>query len=171
MAHGFNDNKTKFNIDNAGHAIKNENGAFTQRKNLKFVGATVTDDSTNDATVVTIESGGGSGISASDIIEASASVRLEFESYLETESGFGDFYMENSPYTNISDWSSEYDYIPLGIISIGYSGTYPESYYDRYRFNIINRRLWFSAEYRGEYFPVDLTLSVTATFLRIPKNS
>lgn len=171
MAHGFNDNKTKFNIDAAGHTIKDENGAFTQRKNLKFVGATVTDDSTNDATVVTIESGGGSGISASDIIEAGASVRLEFESQYDSQSDYGDFYAVRPPYTNMSDWSSEYDYIPLGVTSVRYDPYTVMEYYNDYYFRITGGRLYFQAEYRETYNTNAITCYVTATFLRIPKNS
>lgn len=43
-----------------GHTIEDSTGAdMTARANLQFVGATVTDDSTNDRTVVTISGGGG----------------------------------------------------------------------------------------------------------------
>lgn len=57
MAHGFNDNKTKFNIDNVGHAIKNVfNSVMTQRKNLKFIGnVQVSDNSSNDSTDIDIK--------------------------------------------------------------------------------------------------------------------
>ena len=46
-----------------GHIIEEEGTPLTQRTNLNFVGAgvTATDDAGNDATVVTITSGGGSG--------------------------------------------------------------------------------------------------------------
>lgn len=46
-----------------GHTIEDEGTPLTQRTNLNFAGAgvTVTDDAGNDATVVTITSGGGSG--------------------------------------------------------------------------------------------------------------
>jgi len=47
-------------VSGGGHAVKHDNGtAFTQRANLNFVGATVSDDSGNNATTVTITGGGG----------------------------------------------------------------------------------------------------------------
>jgi hypothetical protein len=51
-----------------GHTIQDESSPLTQRTNLNFVGAgvTVTDDSGNDATVVTIP-GSGSGTFAKDL--------------------------------------------------------------------------------------------------------
>jgi len=52
------------------HIIQDEGVAETQRANLNFVGAgvSVSDDSVNNATVVTIAGGGGSGASTIDII-------------------------------------------------------------------------------------------------------
>jgi len=41
-----------------GHVIQDDGTPMTQRANLNFVGATVTDDAGNDATVVTITGGG-----------------------------------------------------------------------------------------------------------------
>ena len=51
------------NATGGGHTIQDEGTPLTQRTNLNFVGASVlvTDDAGNDATVVTITSGGGSG--------------------------------------------------------------------------------------------------------------
>lgn len=56
-------------IDNpslAGHVIEDEGTPLTQRKNLNFVGSsvTVTDDSGNDASIVTISGGGASSSKA-----------------------------------------------------------------------------------------------------------
>lgn len=65
-----------------GHVVINDSGtAFTQRKNLKFVGATVSDDSTNNATVVTVQGGGGNSESKSGTLNAgSTSITLTFTS-------------------------------------------------------------------------------------------
>lgn len=50
-------------IYDGGHKILNENGTqFTQRSKLKFLNAEVTDDSTNDTTIITVQ-GGGIGLS------------------------------------------------------------------------------------------------------------
>jgi len=49
-----------------GHTIQDNGTPLTQRSNLNFIGATLTDNSTDDATVVTITGGGGA---SSDLIE------------------------------------------------------------------------------------------------------
>jgi hypothetical protein len=49
-----------------GHTIQDNGTPLAQRANLNFIGATLTDDSTDDATVVTITGGGGA---SSDLIE------------------------------------------------------------------------------------------------------
>jgi parallel beta-helix repeat protein len=74
--YGFRDNAGTMQVKNSGgswtnfgsgagggHTIQDEGTPLTQRTNLNFVGTgvTVTDDAGNDATVVTITSGGGSG--------------------------------------------------------------------------------------------------------------
>ena len=64
MSNGSTSAPTFEAISGGGHTIEDEGTPLTQRTKLNFVGAgvTVTDDSGDDATVVTITSGGG-GIS------------------------------------------------------------------------------------------------------------
>jgi len=58
-----------------GHTIEDEGTPLTQRTNLNFVGAgvTITDDAGNDATKVTITSGGGSG-TVTEVSSANADI-------------------------------------------------------------------------------------------------
>ena len=53
-----------------GHTVLNSSGtAMTQRSKIKFVNATLTDDSANDTTVVTVAGGGGGGLDQEIIAE------------------------------------------------------------------------------------------------------
>ena len=60
------------NVSGGGHTVQDEGTTSAQRTKLNFVGAgvTVTDDAINDATVVTIPLGSGSGISRSVVVTA-----------------------------------------------------------------------------------------------------
>lgn len=53
------------------HTIQDKNGtSYTQRRNLKFMNATIVDDSANDATIVAVQGGG--GIALPDVSGATA---------------------------------------------------------------------------------------------------
>lgn len=99
----FNDNMDI--LDNGGgggsggHTIVDENGtAMTQRSGLQFDGATVTDDSVNDKTVVTITGGGGNVygafIDTSRELVSYTTFRGSM-TYTATEDCFVAFYMVN----------------------------------------------------------------------------
>ena len=68
--------------NNGAHTILNGAGtAMTRRGNLQFVGATLSDDSTNDKTVVTITGGGGGSteVSHTTVFNADGSIRTTYD--------------------------------------------------------------------------------------------
>lgn len=65
-----------------GHTVVNSSGtAMTQRSKLKFANATLTDDPTNDLTLVEVSGGGGSSnvdvMSASDVADIKNAVTID----------------------------------------------------------------------------------------------
>jgi len=83
----------------SGHTICDNTGtAYPQRSKLQIINATITDDSTNDATVVTLQSGGSSTVLSQTLVAGSTSVT--FTNIPTTGNYLIDFYTSNGvPHT------------------------------------------------------------------------
>lgn len=94
-------------IGNAGHTILDEDGTtYPARSNLKFVNCTVTDDSTNDTTIIEAEGGGsgGTGKIYGFTINASESDPAQAVTYIKDAIGMTPAKMNYS--TGIFDYGS-----------------------------------------------------------------
>lgn len=85
----------------SGHVICDDTGTtYPQRSKLQIINATITDDSTNDATVVTVQSGGSSTILSQTLVAGSTSVT--FTNIPTTGNYLVDFYTSDGvPHTDI----------------------------------------------------------------------
>lgn len=107
------------NISGGGlpHTIQDEGVSETQRANLNFVGAgvTVTDDSVNNATVVTISGGGGGGSAAWGDITGTLSDQTDLQTALDGKVD------ENAAITGATKTKITYD--AKGLVTAGADAT------------------------------------------------
>lgn len=129
-------NIPQYSGSGGGHVIEDEGTPLTQRAKLNFVGAgvTVTDDAGDDATVVTIPGGGGSGLaSKAEVLAGSqsgADVELDTGDLSEAYTTILGVYRNGQLLTPTDDWTQagaiitvfEADAGDAFVVSYTYSG-------------------------------------------------